>query len=58
VKKSFENFQISEVQIPLNNIVNLKVRQESKQRNFILQKIHKFFAKIDALNIEYISRRW
>jgi hypothetical protein len=57
VKKSFENFQISEVQIPLN-IVNLKIRQESQQRNFVLQKIHEFFAKMDALNIEYISRRW
>jgi hypothetical protein len=58
MKKSFENFQISEVQVPLNNIVNLKVRQKNQQRNFILQKIHNFFTKVDALNIEYISRRW
>jgi hypothetical protein len=58
VKKSFENFQVSEVQIPQSNIVNLKVRPNSNQRNFVLQKIHTFFAKIDALNIEYISRRW
>lgn len=58
MKKSFENFQISEVQVPLINIVNLKVRQKNQQRNFILQKVHNFFAKVDALNIEYISRRW
>jgi len=57
VKKSFENFQVSEVQIPQNSIVNLKVQRDC-QRNFVLQKIHKFFAKMDALNIEYISRRW
>lgn len=58
MKKSFENFQISEVQVPQNNIVNLKVRQKKQQRNFILQKVHNFFTKVDALNIEYISRRW
>lgn len=58
MKKSFENFQISEVQVPLNNIVNVKVRQKNQQRNFVLQKIHNFFTKVDALNIEYISRRW
>ena len=57
MKKSFENFQVSEVQIPQNSIVNLKVQRDC-QRNFVLQKIHKFFAKMDALNIEYISRRW
>jgi hypothetical protein len=58
VKKSFKNFQVSEVQIPQSNILKLKVRQDSKQRNFILQKIHAFFTKVDALNIEYISRKW
>ncbi len=58
MKKSFENFQISEVQVPLNNIVNVKVRQKNQQRNLVLQKIHNFFTKVDALNIEYISRRW
>jgi hypothetical protein len=59
VKKSFENYQISEVQhVTLNNRQNLKVRQGGKQENFVLQKIHKFFAKVDALNLEYISRKW
>jgi hypothetical protein len=58
VKKSLENFQVSEVQISRSNMVHLKVRPNHKPRNFILQKIHTFFAKIDALNIEYISRRW
>jgi hypothetical protein len=58
VKKSFENFQVSEVQLSRSNMVNLKVRPDRNQRNFVLKKIHAFFAKIDALNIEYISRRW
>jgi hypothetical protein len=59
VKRSFQNFQVSEVQIPQSNIVNFKrVRQDRNQKNFVLQKIHTFFTKIDALNIEYISRRW
>jgi len=58
VKKSVQNFQVSELQIPQRNIMNLKIRQDNCQRNFVLQKIHSFFMKIDALNIEYISRRW
>jgi hypothetical protein len=58
VKKSVQNFQVSELQIPQRNIMNLKIRQDNCQRNFVLQKIHSFFVKIDALNIEYISRRW
>lgn len=58
MKKSFENFQVSEVQVPLNGIGKLKVRQDNNQRNFVLQKIHNFFTKIDDLNFVYISRRW
>ncbi|AJQ29662.1 hypothetical protein [Pelosinus fermentans] len=58
MKKSVQNFQVSELQIPQRNIMNLKIRQDNSQRNFVLQKIHSFFVKIDALNIEYISRRW
>jgi len=58
VNKSFKNFQVSEVQIPKSNLFKLKVRQDNNQRNFLLQKIHTFFAKIDALSIEYISRIW
>lgn len=58
MKKSVQNFQVSELQIPQRNIMNLKIRQDNCQRNFVLQKIHSFFVKIDALNIEYISRRW
>ncbi|MCC5463955.1 hypothetical protein [Pelosinus baikalensis] len=58
MKKSVQNFQVSELQIPQNNIMNFKIRQDNCQRNFVLQKIHSFFVKIDALNIEYISRRW
>ncbi|MBP2657649.1 MAG: hypothetical protein H6Q69_681 [Firmicutes bacterium] len=58
MKKSVQNFQVSELQIPQRNIMNLKIRQDNCQRNFVLQKIHSFFMKIDALNIEYISRRW
>jgi outer membrane lipoprotein SlyB len=58
VKKSVQNFQVSELQIPQRNIMNLKIRQDNCQRNFVLQKIHSFFMKIDALNIEYISRKW
>lgn len=58
VKKPLENFQVSEIQISRGSMVPLKIRPNHKPRNFILQKIHTFFAKIDALNIEYISRRW
>ncbi|SFL59042.1 hypothetical protein [Pelosinus propionicus] len=58
MKKSVQNFQVSELQIPQRNIMNLKIQQDICQRNFVLQKIHSFFVKIDALNIEYISRRW
>jgi hypothetical protein len=58
VKKPIQNFQVNELQIPQSNITKLKIRQEYCQRNIVLQKIHSFFTKIDALNIEYISRRW
>ncbi len=58
MKKSVENYQVGKLQIPQSNIMNLKIRQNNCQRNFVLQKIHSFFVKIDALNIEYISRRW
>lgn len=58
VKKPLGNFQVSEIQLSRSGMVPLKRRPNHKPRNFILQKIHTFFAKIDALNIEYISRRW
>lgn len=56
MKKSFKNNQVSEIQVSLHNLV--KVQRENNQQNFVLQRIHKFFSKIDALNLEYISRRW
>ncbi|EIW19324.1 MULTISPECIES: hypothetical protein [Pelosinus] len=58
MKKPIQNFQVNELQIPQSSVTKLKIRQEYCQRNIVLQKIHSFFTKIDALNIEYISRRW
>ncbi len=58
MKKSVQDFQVRELQIPQSKIMNFKIQEDNCQKNFVLQKIHSFFVKIDALNIEYISRRW